>query len=103
MSVQAEFIQPRHYVDVVAERAVAKVCGYPLCSKPCAKLPGKYRIDTRAQVVIDITDLKVYFLRCTLIDWFAAILFETLLRSIWPLPWSDFGRSSCHAEYREQT
>ena len=30
---QLQFITPDHYNDIVEERAVSKLCGYPVCGK----------------------------------------------------------------------
>ena len=30
---QLQFITPDHYSDIVEERAVSKLCGYPVCGK----------------------------------------------------------------------
>ena len=30
---QLQFITPNHYNDIIEERAIVKLCGYPICGK----------------------------------------------------------------------
>ena len=58
--MQAKFINPSHYADVVQERAIVKQCGYPVCSNPLTGvLKQKYHISMKTNKVYDITDRKV--------------------------------------------
>ncbi|MEJ1287096.1 RNA polymerase II associated protein 2 [Cricetulus griseus] len=53
------FITPAHYSDVVDERSIIKLCGYPLCQKKLGVIPKqKYRISTKTNKVYDITERK---------------------------------------------
>lgn len=55
------FITPAHYSDVVDERSIIKLCGYPLCQKKLGVIPKqKYRISTKTNKVYDITERKSF-------------------------------------------
>ncbi|KAK2107018.1 RNA polymerase II associated protein 2 [Saguinus oedipus] len=57
-----KFITPAHYSDVVDERSIVKLCGYPLCQKKLGTVPKqKYKISTKTNKVYDITERKSYF------------------------------------------
>uniref|UniRef100_A0A8C3TKD0 RNA polymerase II subunit B1 CTD phosphatase RPAP2 homolog n=1 Tax=Catharus ustulatus TaxID=91951 RepID=A0A8C3TKD0_CATUS len=54
-------ITPSHYKDVVDERSIIKLCGYPLCQKKLENVPKqKYRISTKTNRVYDITERKCF-------------------------------------------
>uniref|UniRef100_A0A8C3WIM0 RNA polymerase II subunit B1 CTD phosphatase RPAP2 homolog n=1 Tax=Catagonus wagneri TaxID=51154 RepID=A0A8C3WIM0_9CETA len=54
-------ITPAHYSDVVDERSIIKLCGYPLCQKKLGIVPKqKYKISTRTNKVYDITERKCF-------------------------------------------
>ncbi|XP_044288448.1 putative RNA polymerase II subunit B1 CTD phosphatase RPAP2 isoform X2 [Varanus komodoensis] len=54
-----KFITPSHYKDVVEERFIIKLCGYPICQNRLQNVPKqKYRISTKANKVYDITERK---------------------------------------------
>ncbi|XP_016052675.1 PREDICTED: putative RNA polymerase II subunit B1 CTD phosphatase RPAP2 isoform X2 [Miniopterus natalensis] len=56
-----KFITPAHYSDVVDERSIIKLCGYPLCHKRLGIVPKqKYKISTRTNKVYDITERKCF-------------------------------------------
>uniref|UniRef100_A0A8D1C1T5 RNA polymerase II subunit B1 CTD phosphatase RPAP2 homolog n=1 Tax=Sus scrofa TaxID=9823 RepID=A0A8D1C1T5_PIG len=56
-----KFITPAHYSDVVDERSIIKLCGYPLCQKKLGIVPKqKYKISTRTNKVYDITERKCF-------------------------------------------
>uniref|UniRef100_A0A8C0E3N8 RNA polymerase II subunit B1 CTD phosphatase RPAP2 homolog n=1 Tax=Balaenoptera musculus TaxID=9771 RepID=A0A8C0E3N8_BALMU len=56
-----KFITPAHYSDVVDERAIIKLCGYPLCRKKLGIVPKqKYKISTKTNKVYDITERKCF-------------------------------------------
>ncbi|KAL0603838.1 putative RNA polymerase II subunit B1 CTD phosphatase RPAP2 [Plecturocebus cupreus] len=58
-----KFITPAHYSDVVDERSIVKLCGYPLCQKKLGIVPKqKYKISTKTNKVYDITERKVLVL-----------------------------------------
>lgn len=42
LSFQAKFIAPANYKDVIEERSIAKLCGYPICSSKLGKV-GPFR------------------------------------------------------------
>ncbi|XP_070602650.1 putative RNA polymerase II subunit B1 CTD phosphatase RPAP2 isoform X2 [Erythrolamprus reginae] len=53
------FITPSHYLDVVEERFIIKLCGYPLCPNKLQNVPKqKYKISTKTNKVYDITERK---------------------------------------------
>ncbi|RZC39722.1 RNA polymerase II subunit B1 CTD phosphatase Rpap2, partial [Asbolus verrucosus] len=55
------YINQSHYQDIVEERAISKLCGYPLCSKRIPDMPKKqFYISTKNNKVYDITDRKNY-------------------------------------------
>ncbi|KFQ31182.1 Putative RNA polymerase II subunit B1 CTD phosphatase RPAP2, partial [Mesitornis unicolor] len=54
-------ITPSHYKDIVDERAIIKLCGYPLCHNKLENVPKqKYRISTKTNRVYDITERKCF-------------------------------------------
>ncbi|XP_036157573.1 putative RNA polymerase II subunit B1 CTD phosphatase RPAP2, partial [Myotis myotis] len=54
-------ITPAHYSDVVDERSIIKLCGYPLCHKKLGIVPKqKYKISTKTNTVYDITERKCF-------------------------------------------
>ncbi|XP_053447386.1 putative RNA polymerase II subunit B1 CTD phosphatase RPAP2 isoform X1 [Nycticebus coucang] len=56
-----KFITPAHYNDVVDERSIVKLCGYPLCQKRLGIVPKqKYKISTKTNKVYDITERKAF-------------------------------------------
>ncbi|KAK1879084.1 putative RNA polymerase II subunit B1 CTD phosphatase rpap2 [Dissostichus eleginoides] len=57
----AKFITPTNYKDVIEERFIAKMCGYPICSIKLGKIPTqRYQISTKTNKVYDITERKCY-------------------------------------------
>ncbi|XP_064650171.1 RNA polymerase II subunit B1 CTD phosphatase Rpap2-like [Lineus longissimus] len=57
----AQLITPSHYADVNEERNIARLCGYPVCSKSLGPIPKqKYHISTKHNKVYDITDRKKF-------------------------------------------
>ncbi|XP_006831115.1 PREDICTED: putative RNA polymerase II subunit B1 CTD phosphatase RPAP2 [Chrysochloris asiatica] len=56
-----KFITSAHYSDVVDERSISKLCGYPLCQKQLGIVPKqKYKISTKTNKVYDITERKSF-------------------------------------------
>ncbi|KAM5256386.1 putative RNA polymerase II subunit B1 CTD phosphatase RPAP2 [Ctenodactylus gundi] len=56
-----KFITPAHYSDIVVERSIIKLCGYPLCQKKLGIVPKqKYKISTKTNKVYDITERKSF-------------------------------------------
>uniref|UniRef100_A0A3Q1M7P6 RNA polymerase II subunit B1 CTD phosphatase RPAP2 homolog n=1 Tax=Bos taurus TaxID=9913 RepID=A0A3Q1M7P6_BOVIN len=56
-----KFITPAHYSDVVDERSIIKLCGYPLCQNKLGIVPKqKYKISTKTNKVYDITERKCF-------------------------------------------
>lgn len=52
---------PGHYVDVVEERFVEKLCAYPLCLNQLATVPKhQYRISVTSNKVYDLTERKKF-------------------------------------------
>ncbi|KAK7100331.1 putative RNA polymerase II subunit B1 CTD phosphatase RPAP2 isoform X2 [Littorina saxatilis] len=55
------FIDHSHYGDIVEERTIGHLCGYPVCSNKLAKVAKKkYHISTRTNTVYDITERKKF-------------------------------------------
>ncbi|XP_054743369.1 putative RNA polymerase II subunit B1 CTD phosphatase RPAP2 homolog [Anastrepha obliqua] len=58
---QLNNINQCHYDDVVDERNILMLCGYPLCRKELENVPTKkYQISTTKNKVYDITDRKKF-------------------------------------------
>ncbi|XP_037682572.1 putative RNA polymerase II subunit B1 CTD phosphatase RPAP2 isoform X1 [Choloepus didactylus] len=56
-----KFITSAHYKDVVDERSIIKLCGYPLCQNKLGIVPKqKYKISTKTNKVYDITERKSF-------------------------------------------
>ncbi|KAL0273014.1 UNVERIFIED_CONTAM: hypothetical protein PYX00_005793 [Menopon gallinae] len=54
-----EFINQCHFEDIIVERAILKLCGYPLCKNRLENVPAKkYHISTKQNKVYDITERK---------------------------------------------
>jgi len=52
-------ITSSQYSDIVIERAIAKLCGYPLCSNTLTAVPDqKYHISLKNKTVYDISERK---------------------------------------------
>ncbi|KAF9137063.1 RNA polymerase II associated protein 2 [Mortierella sp. GBA39] len=56
----ANRIKQSHYKEIIEERNIAKLCGYPLCAKPPRDIKGKFRISLQERKVFDISVLKQY-------------------------------------------
>ncbi|KAM8791168.1 putative RNA polymerase II subunit B1 CTD phosphatase RPAP2 [Rhynchonycteris naso] len=69
-----KFITPGHYSDIVDERSIIQLCGYPLCHKKLGIVPKqKYKISTKTNKVYDITERKCF---CSNFCYKASKLFE---------------------------
>ncbi|KAI4470321.1 hypothetical protein MML48_1g08827 [Holotrichia oblita] len=56
-----KYINQEYYQDVVEERALSKLCGYPTCGKKIPEMPKqKYFISTKVNKVYDISERKNY-------------------------------------------
>nr|CAD7413598.1 unnamed protein product [Timema poppensis] len=56
---QLKFINRSHFEDVVEERAIISLCGYPLCGHRLTSTVAKqYHISTKLNKVYDITERK---------------------------------------------
>ncbi|KAM8839526.1 putative RNA polymerase II subunit B1 CTD phosphatase rpap2 [Synchiropus picturatus] len=54
-------ITPANYKDVVEERSISKLCGYPICPNKLSKVPSQqYKISTKTNKVYDITERKCF-------------------------------------------
>lgn len=52
-------INQSHLQDVIEERAIINLCGYPLCSNKLKSIPSQqYRISTKVNKIYDITERK---------------------------------------------
>ncbi|KAG8369039.1 hypothetical protein BUALT_Bualt15G0108900 [Buddleja alternifolia] len=64
-------ISQSDYIDVVTERTIANMCGYPLCSNPLpSERPskGRYRISLKEHKVYDLQETYMYCSSTCLID-----------------------------------
>ncbi|KAJ1645965.1 hypothetical protein IWQ61_010252, partial [Dispira simplex] len=84
----ANYLLPAYYQDVLEERQTRDLCGYPLCQKPCMKLPSKYRIDARRRKIYDQSELSFF---CSKICRAASKFYEAQL-SVEPLYVRDRNR-----------
>jgi len=76
---QAKSINPTYYQDATEERAIAKICGYPLCSNFITKdIKQKYSINLKTKKVYDLTHRKNF---CSNICFHASTYFKTQLLS----------------------
>ena len=58
--LQAQVLSQSHYTDVVEERNISNLCGYPLCVNPLGEQPKqKYHISLAQKKVFDLTERKV--------------------------------------------
>uniref|UniRef100_A0ABM5G8Q3 RNA polymerase II subunit B1 CTD phosphatase RPAP2 homolog n=1 Tax=Pogona vitticeps TaxID=103695 RepID=A0ABM5G8Q3_9SAUR len=56
-----KLITPAHYKDVVEERSIIKLCGYPICQNRLQNvLKQRYQISTKTNKVYDITERKCF-------------------------------------------
>lgn len=56
-----QYITPGYYQDIVDERAITKICGYPLCGKKLPPMPNQqYSICTKQNKVYDILERKKF-------------------------------------------
>ncbi|XP_034256029.1 putative RNA polymerase II subunit B1 CTD phosphatase RPAP2 [Thrips palmi] len=54
-----QHINQSHLLDIIEERAITKLCGYPLCSNELKDIPSQqYRISTKLNKVYDIKERK---------------------------------------------
>lgn len=54
-------INQEHYDDIVHERAIIKLCGFPLCREEIPEMPEqKYHISVATKTVYDLTERKNY-------------------------------------------
>ncbi|XP_066453446.1 putative RNA polymerase II subunit B1 CTD phosphatase RPAP2 [Eleutherodactylus coqui] len=57
----AKFISPSYYKDIVEERSITMICGYPICNNKLENVPKqKYKISTKTNKVYDITERKCF-------------------------------------------
>jgi hypothetical protein len=60
-----QHMEPRHYDDVVEERSILNLCGYPLCCKALGDVPKqKYHISLANKKVYDLSQRKVCLSIC---------------------------------------
>ncbi|TRZ06664.1 hypothetical protein HGM15179_020442 [Zosterops borbonicus] len=70
-----KWITPSHYKDIVDERSIIKLCGYPLCQNKLENVPKqKYKISTKTNRVYNITERKCF---CSNFCYRASKYFET--------------------------
>ncbi|XP_023222155.1 putative RNA polymerase II subunit B1 CTD phosphatase RPAP2 homolog isoform X1 [Centruroides sculpturatus] len=54
-------IHRNDYEDIIVERFISKLCGYPLCLNSVSNVPRqKYAISTKTNKVYDITERKYF-------------------------------------------
>ncbi|KAG0379100.1 RNA polymerase II associated protein 2 [Mortierella sp. AD032] len=56
----ANRIKQSHYREIIEERNIAKLCGYPLCARLPRDIKGKFRISLQERKVFDISVLRQY-------------------------------------------
>ncbi|KAJ2478890.1 hypothetical protein IWW56_003429 [Coemansia sp. RSA 2131] len=56
----ARYLTPSGFDDVVEERALSGLCGYPLCDRSPQKIEQRYHISRARKKVFDMTELKQY-------------------------------------------
>ncbi|XP_072525143.1 putative RNA polymerase II subunit B1 CTD phosphatase rpap2 [Salminus brasiliensis] len=57
----ARLITPANYKDAVEERAIVRMCGYPVCPNKLTSVPAQqYKISTKTNKVYDITERKCF-------------------------------------------
>ncbi|XP_048092987.1 putative RNA polymerase II subunit B1 CTD phosphatase rpap2 isoform X1 [Alosa alosa] len=57
----AHLITADNYKDIVEERTIAKLCGYPICLNKLDSVPNqKYKISTKTNKIYDITERKCF-------------------------------------------
>ncbi|KAI3828895.1 hypothetical protein L1987_03006 [Smallanthus sonchifolius] len=69
LSVAGSLLSKSDYHDVVTERSIAQMCGYPLClnSLPLSK-KGRYRISLKEHKVYDLLETHMYCSTKCLVD-----------------------------------
>lgn len=59
VQLQLKDITQAHYDDIIEERGITKLCGYPLCDKKLENpLTKKYHISLSQKKVYDLTERK---------------------------------------------
>ncbi|KAJ7411119.1 putative RNA polymerase II subunit B1 CTD phosphatase RPAP2 [Pitangus sulphuratus] len=94
-------ITPSHYKDVVDERSIIKLCGYPLCQNKLENVPKqKYKISTKTNRVYDITERKCF---CSNFCYRASKYFEAQISKspVW-MREEDNGRSGEEVKLRDE-
>ena len=57
---QAQVFSQSHYSDVVEERNIGHLCGYPVCGNALGEQPQqKYHVSLAQKKVFDLTERKV--------------------------------------------
>ncbi|XP_055348952.1 putative RNA polymerase II subunit B1 CTD phosphatase RPAP2 homolog [Paramacrobiotus metropolitanus] len=77
----ARFISAENYRDIVAERALSGICGYPICSNSFKNTAPfqKFRIDSKNNKIYDISDRKNY---CSSDCYAASLVYEKQLSEV---------------------
>lgn len=58
-------INQEHYEDIVNERAIMKLCGYPICKKEILEVPNqKFHLSLTKTKIYDLTERKNYCSGC---------------------------------------
>ncbi|KAH9498496.1 hypothetical protein Btru_007652 [Bulinus truncatus] len=56
-----QLIRREHYNDIVEERAITMICGYPICSNTLQNIPKKkFQISTKSNKVYNISERKKF-------------------------------------------
>uniref|UniRef100_A0A8B9CE71 RNA polymerase II subunit B1 CTD phosphatase RPAP2 homolog n=1 Tax=Anser brachyrhynchus TaxID=132585 RepID=A0A8B9CE71_9AVES len=80
LECRKRYITPSHYKDIVDERSIIKLCGYPICQNKLENVPKqKYRISTKTNRVYDITERKCF---CSNFCYRASKYFEAQISKI---------------------
>lgn len=75
-----KYIEPYHYEEIVEERFLSKLCGYPICKKHLKNIPTqKYQISSKLNQVLDIGDRKRY---CSAVCYKGSKFLESQISSV---------------------
>lgn len=70
--LQAREISQSHYADVVEERTIERLCGYPLCGCGLGHVTKqRYHISVQRREVLDLTERKVEHWGRGALEWVA--------------------------------
>lgn len=93
MKRASQYFQPYHYEEVITERNLANLCGYPTCSNVKQQAQGKFRISLAKRKVYDTSQVSKFCSHtCFAKSRFYAAQLSTepvYMRSMETWPWQD--------------